>query len=463
MNSKENLESETRSYVKNGRITAFSNKELTAELAARLGGAMGTTLDSKSIVMTARDYRRDSRALKRAFTGGLMASGIEVIDLHAVPTSVLQFSVRRFGADAGVMFTRSHNLAGMLSIKLFDSTGIEFPSKVTEKIIEIAEARQIRRVKSFEVGWIAVAEAMSIYKQALAGFFVNKKKILTEANLKVVIDCACGPASLIMPDLLSELGCEVITLNAHRPQTPFFLPNPESLSRLRKTVRATEADLGIALDAEARHAIIVDSHGQIRTAEETASVLHARYELNPNTTVVIGETVNPSVYRDLNKKVIISKHGEPGGSARLILENRAIFGFNDTGLFFVPVFSPGSDAIVASLTVLGSMADQSLKSTDLYRKHQIYPQRKIEMTFPLSKMLQFFRKMLNDPPTGFFAVDTFIGIKLITKHKEWIHIHLASDEDTLQIEVFDPKENATRQGELIELVKNIMQDFFSPS
>jgi len=295
----------------------------------------------------------------------------------------------------------------------------------------------------------------------LAGFFENKKKSLTEANLKVVIDCACGPAALIMPDLLSELGCEVITLNAHRPQAPLFLPNPESLFRLRKTVRATEADLGIALDAEARHVIIVDSHGQIRTAEETASVLHTRYELNPNATVVVGETVNPSVYTDLNKKVVISKHGEPGGSARLILEHRAIFGFNDTGLFFVPVFSPGSDAIVASLTVLGSMADQSLKSTDLYRKHQIFPQRRLDITFPLSRMLRFFRKMLNNPPSRFYAIDTFIGIKLITKDGEWIHIHLASDEDTLQIEVFDPKEDANRQGQLIELAKNNIQDFLS--
>jgi phosphomannomutase/phosphoglucomutase len=441
---------------------AFSNRELTAELASRLGGAMGTILDSKSIVMTARDYRRDSRALKRSFTGGLMASGIEVIDLHAVPTSTLQFSVRRFGADAGVMFTQSHNLIGMVSIKFFDSTGIEFESEKTKRIVDIAETQKIRRVNPSDVGWLGIAEAMPIYDRALAGFFSDKSAVLKEAKLRVVIDCGCGPASLIVPDLLSELNCDVITLNAHRPKQPVNFPNPESLFRLRETVRTTGADLGISLDAEARHAVIIDSQGRIRTAEETASVnLHSRYELNPKATVVIGETVNPSVYTNLDKKIVFSPHGEPGGSARLIMNHRAIFGFNDTGLFFLPVFSPGSDAIVASLTVLTQMATEAVKSTDLYRKHKIYPQRQAEMTFPLNKMLPFFQSLLYNPPEGCFAIDTFIGIKLITADKEWVHYHLASDQDTLQIEIYDPKSNHRKQLELLAFARSVVEKFLS--
>ena len=128
-------------YVRWGRIMAFSNITLTPELASVLGGAMGTLLDQNAVVMVGRDYRRDSRMLKRSFSGGLMASGIELIDLHAVPTNILQFSVRRFGADAGVMITRSHNLAGMVSIKMFDSTGVEYTSKKTNEIVTTAERR----------------------------------------------------------------------------------------------------------------------------------------------------------------------------------------------------------------------------------------------------------------------------------------------------------------------------------
>ncbi len=443
---------------------AFSNKILTPELASVLGGAMGTLLDPKAVVMVGRDYRRDSRMLKRSFSGGLMGSGIELIDLHAVPTNVLQFSVRRFGADAGVMFTRSHNLAGMVSIKIFDSTGVEYPSEKINQIVEIGKKRAIRRVESTEVGWITVADAMKVYDRALASFFAQSSQIMKDASLRVIMDCSCGPASLIIPDLLSEFGCEVMTLNAHRPRNPLFLPNPKSLVRLRETVRATNSDLGIALDPEARHAVIIDGQGRIRTAEETASVnLHSRYDPDPNATVIVGDTVNPSVYRDLNKNIIFSSHGEPGGTARLVINYRAIYGFNDTGLFFLPIFTPGSDGIVAAFTVLTQMASENIKSTDLYRRHQIFPQRIADVTFPLDRVLTFFTSILNTPPKGYIAVDTFIGIKLITEKKEWIHFYLSNEENSLQIEVFDPQSKIERQEELLSFAISKTEEYLNSS
>ncbi len=438
----------------------FSNTELTPELAARLGGAMGTQLDKKSVVMVGRDYRRDSRMLKRSFSGGLLSAGIELIDLHAVPTSILQFSVRKFGADAGVMITRSHNLAGMVSIKVFDSTGIEYPTSKVEEIIKIAESKNFRRVSSQEVGWISLADPMKIYDRALAGFFADAEEPMKNANLRVVIDCACGPSALIMPDLLSEFGCSVITLNAHRPRNPAFLPNPESLIRLRETVVATHSDLGIALDAEARHAVLVDSQGRIRTAEETASVsLHSRYYPDPNLTVVVGETVHPSVYHDLNKNIIFSGHGEPGGLARAVLDHRAIYGFNDTGLFISPLFSPGSDGMVASMTVLSQLAREGIKSTELYRKHQIYPQRIAEVTLREEEMLHFFTETLNNPPDNYIAIDTYIGIKLISKAKKWIHYYLGNNRHTLNIEVFDPEGKEDIQTDLIQFARILVEKY----
>ncbi len=453
-----------KNYSRWGRIMAFSNVTLTPELSALLGGAMGTILNVKSVVMVGRDYRRDSRALKRSFTGGLMASGIEVIDLHAIPSSILQFSIRRFGADAGVMFTRSHNLAGMASIKLFDSTGIEFERKKTNKVVNLAETKKIRRVSSQEIGWISVADAMTVYDRSIFGFFASSQNIISQANLRVVVDCACGPGSLLMPDLLNELGCEVITLNAHRPRNPAFLPNPESLSRLGETVKATGSSLGIALDAEGRHAIIIDSQGRIRSAEETASVnLHSRYDPNPNATVVVGSSVHPSVYQGLEKNIVFVDHGEPGGIGRAVMQHRAIYGFNDTGLYVLPVFSPGSDGFVAALTVLEQLAKEQTDSIELYRRHQIFAQRRAEVTFPIKKMLMFFRTILNDPPDQYHAIDTFIGIKLIKKTNEWIHFFLADQSETLQIEVFDPNGNIDNQMEMIAYSRDLVNKFLDNS
>ena len=110
----------------------------------------------------------------------------------------------------------------------------------------------------------------------------------------------------------------------------------------------------------------------------------------PNAAVVVGNTVHPSVYNDLDKSIIFSGHGEPGALTRKVLEHRAIYGFNDTGLYILPVLAPGSDGVVASLTVLTQMSREQVKSTDLYRRHQTFPQRTAEVTFPLNRMLGFF-------------------------------------------------------------------------
>ena len=173
--------------------------------------------------------------------------------------------------------------------------------------------------------------------------------------------------------------------------------------------------------------------------------------------------MHPSVYRDLNKNIIFSSHGEPGGSARLVMSHRAIYGFNDTGLYILPIFAPGSDAIVAALTVLTQMAREQIKSTDLYRRYQVFPQRTAVVTFPLDRMLNFFTAILNTPPKGFYAIDTFIGIKLVTEVNEWIHFYLSNEEHSLQIEVFDPQSKSDKQEELISFAQNLINQFLNSS
>jgi phosphomannomutase len=145
------------------------------------------------------------------------------------------------------------------------------------------------------------------------------------------------------------------------------------------------------------------------------------------------------------------------------MSHRAIYGFNDTGLFFLPVFAPGSDAIVAALTVLTQMAREPIKSTDLYRRHQIFPQRTAVVTFPLDKMLSFFTTILNNPPKGYYAIDTFIGIKLITENKEWIHFYLSNEENSLQIEIFDPQSKSDKQEELINFARSLIDQYLNIS
>ena len=107
------------------------------------------------------------------------------------------------------------------------------------------------------------------------------------------------------------------------------------------------------------------------------------------------------------------------------------------------------------------MVKTGLQSTDLYRNHQIYAQRAAEVTFPVNRMFNFFKTVLNDPPKGYLVIDTFVGIKLITDENERIHLHLGLEDDTLQIEVFDPDESANRQSELINFARELATSYLS--
>ena len=76
-------------------------------------------------------------------------------------------------------------------------------------------------------------------------------------------------------------------------------------------------------------------------------------------------------------------------------------------------------------------------------------------------MFDFFKLTLNNPPKGYFGIDTLSGIKLIREDNRWIHLYLATGDDTLQIEVYDPDENPETQAELIELARNLVASYLS--
>lgn len=438
----------------------FTNKTLTAEIATKIGYGIGTYFGTNAVLMTARDYRRDSRALKRALTGGILCSGVEIIDLQAVPSNVLQFIIRRFGADGGVTITRSHNLAGMVHLKIFDSTGIEISEEKLYKIIHSAETGNVNRVLNTEIGWIGVADSFSIYEKAIIGFLSNHREQLKNASLRVVVDCANGPVSSILPDLLSHFGCEIITLNSHRPRAPSLLPNCKSLSRISETVRATKSDIGIAFDVEARHALFIDSQGLIHTPEETSALLlNSLTHKDHNASIVVSETMNPEVYSDLKYNIERVTYKDPGGLGSTVFRKRALCGVNDTGLYINPQFSPGSDAILCTFKIMIQMVTEKIPLHTLFQRNSYKKQRIESVSFPQKKVQNFFRELVNNPPDDFFPLDTYLGVKLLHGDNSWINYSFTRDAPFLDIEVYNAEDDNNITSNLLTRAKEFMNEY----
>ena len=175
----------TEKIIVGGRFVAKANEEMTPEISATLGAVFGTELGKNSVIVVARDYRVDSRMLKRAFTAGALSAGVNIINLFAVPTPVLQFAIKRFGIDGGVMFTNSHNVKENTGFKIYEQGGIEFTGKKIRDLFDNLIMNKIERVTPKEIGRISKAEDVGeIYQKAITQFV--DKNLIKERNLILV-------------------------------------------------------------------------------------------------------------------------------------------------------------------------------------------------------------------------------------------------------------------------------------
>lgn len=430
------------------RIVGIANQGLTPEKASTLGAALGTHLGPDSVVVTCRDFRSDSRMVKRAFASGLMSTGIDVLDLHATSLPILQFALKRFGASAGVSFCGEHYSPEAIRLRIFDSNGAEVGSKNVPGLISPISENKLRRTSAANIGRILATENTErIYRSALLNF-VNRKQI-SRRRLKCVIDCALGPASLLFPSILSDLGVQVVTLNSYAPtHVPETLPNPNSLGTLEKTVLAANADLGVALDIEGGRMILVDETGSLVGPDiTTALYITERCRQQPKKgSVIITETTSailPDTLYDCRIERVRSI--QPGAVARKIRESRAFAGGTDKGQLYFPSFIPEADAFLSVLWILETLStgkkEKSLSeilSPIAARSPAVSKETPIAEG-DLAKILQGIYKFCNAPDQrdDIFAIDTVCGIKVVfleerttkkdpERMKGWVHLHPGS-------------------------------------
>ncbi|MDO8577774.1 MAG: phosphoglucosamine mutase, partial [Dehalococcoidales bacterium] len=234
-------------------IRRIADRDLL-EIALKTGMAVGKV--HKKVVVGS-DTRTSGEAVKYAFVSGLLAAGAQSYDAGVVPTPTLALAARIF--DAGAMITASHNPPEYNGIKLVNPDGSAFDGKQREQFeglignssLAAAPWQEMKGNYPYEG---AIREHVDSIKKGLSGAI----------KLKVVLDCGCGAASVITPDLLRQMGCEVITLNCS--PSGFFPhdvePTEANLSQLIQATKEFGADLGIAHDGDADRMMAVDDKGR---------------------------------------------------------------------------------------------------------------------------------------------------------------------------------------------------------
>ena len=204
-----------KALFEGGQVKGRTNIELSCEMATKLASAFASTLPINSNVYVSRDYHRASRMLKRAFMGGLMSAGINILNPHFVPSSVLRHSLSKHGdVIAGVHFRQSENNGQQTEILFYDEAGLSINSNVEKNCERIFFRENFRRVGNDELGNIFEAQALN--GEYLAAFANTiDTEVIKSAKPKIAVDLLFGNTSMVYPAALNNLSLENIMLDAY--------------------------------------------------------------------------------------------------------------------------------------------------------------------------------------------------------------------------------------------------------
>jgi phosphoglucosamine mutase len=328
-------------FGSSGIRAPFSSDLLT--LAFRVGLAAGRRHRN---VVVATDTRTSGDAMKHSLCAGLAAGGARIADAGIVPTPTLAYVTRDF--DAGVMVTASHNPPEYNGLKLLNPDGSSFGTD------QQAELEADLAAEPGIVGWEQAGQTVPFPDAAERHTARIREDFPDDIDVRVVVDGACGAASLVTPGLLEGMGCDVVTLNCYHSG---FFPRPAepiaaNLGELMDTVRETGAALGLAHDGDADRLMAVDETGRFVTGDELLAVFATgRHDVVTTLDASMAiEDMGFSVRRTPIGDTWVSEELRGGGD----------FGGETSGCWIFPEISLCPDAIYAAARLVSLTAQQPL-------------------------------------------------------------------------------------------------------
>ncbi|MBD3584637.1 phosphoglucosamine mutase [Salinimonas sp. HHU 13199] len=358
---------------------------INPEFVVKLGWAAGKVLAGRGTnkVLIGKDTRISGYMLESALESGLSAAGINIGLLGPMPTPAIAYLTRTFRSEAGIVISASHNPYHDNGIKFFSADGFKLDDDI-EIAIEKMMDEPMECVASNRLGKaVRVSDAAGRYIEFCKGTFPSD---LSLKGLKIVVDCAHGATYHIAPNVLSELGADVIEIGT-KPDGLNI--NDEvgatSMEGIRQRVLEEGADLGFALDGDGDRIMMVDHKGNILDGDQILYIV-ARDALKSGRLQggVVGTLMtNLGLENALTKLSIPFARSAVGDRYVMELLQRkgwAIGGESSGHVLNLNLASTG-DGIVAGLQVLTSMLRASMNLHDLSKGFEKYPQELVNVRY----------------------------------------------------------------------------------
>ncbi len=442
-------------------IRGLIRDRMKPEFCVKLGLALASLLNNEGTVIIGHDHRPQAIIVKNAFISGLLAGGVNVIDVGIAPTPAVLYYAKKVSPDAAIVVTGSHTIPEIIGILFFNRDTSEFSESRELKLEEIFFSEKFNRVPWNRLGTLKRENALDIYKESVLSL-INESKV---GGRNVIVDPGNGVSANILGEILREASVKVIGINDYLD--PFFrnrdpFPRVDNLAELGRLVKCWGADLGVGVDGDGDRALFSDEKGNIYWGDITGAIFSENAVKTEAKRVVV--TINTShvvsfAVKRAGGEVVFSRVGPPA-IADTMKKHGAYFGIEESGKYLWADAIYYGDAALATLRLLEILNDTGKTLSELANNLPKY--HMIKAAIPcdddikkivLEKASEIIERKLRDEISDKVTID---GVKIILRDDSWILLRPSGTEPVFRI--FAESRDKDRASELIELGKTIVNN-----
>ncbi|WP_249960982.1 phosphoglucosamine mutase [Histophilus somni] len=358
---------------------------ITPDFVLKLGWAAGKVLATQGTgkVLIGKDTRISGYMLESALEAGLAAAGLSAAFTGPMPTPAIAYLTRTFRSEAGIVISASHNPFYDNGIKFFSAQGTKLPDDVEEAIEAMLE-QPMDCVESAKLGRASrINDAAGRYIEFCKSTFPAH---LSLDKYKIVVDCANGATYHIAPNVMRELGAEVIEIGT-QPDGMNINENcgATDIKALQNKVLETKADIGLAYDGDGDRLIMVDHFGNKVDGDQILFIIAREALRSGNLKGGVVGTLMSNMSLELALKQLGIPFVRANVGDRYVLEKMQeynwILGGENSGHIIIADKNTTGDGVIASLAVLAAMVQHKLSLNELASAVKLFPQVLINVRF----------------------------------------------------------------------------------
>jgi phosphomannomutase len=400
------------------------------------------------------DGRKSSTVLARVVAAAVAGCGSDVLEFGMIPTPVVAFATREHNCRLGFAVTASHNPAEFSGVKVFDGRGMELSR---EEEARIERGMVVESAKSSAItGSISSREAIRSYVKAVGTRFSR-----AESPLRLVVDCATGPAALVTPQVLTALGHKVTPLNTHvswRFTTRHPEPTAATLGETAAFVSGVGADLGLAHDGDGDRLVLINSSGRV-LPDYMTSVLALEAIEKSSGSVVISENSSFAVEETAVRMGLHVVRGKIGKTFAEIDSESAVMATEPTKVVD-PSWGMWEDGIYCAALIADVIARRpELRKVIDGELEWLYRQ----VNLPVSVDVRRIGEQVEEYFGKYRIVEkrSVDGLRVVFKDRSWVMFRSSGTEPKTRI--YCEARDELRLSELVELSTNLVERLSRPT